>query len=480
MIGVAALAMLAGGWKSALILAAIFAALALLAYVVYSVAKGDCDRILIGWVLLFPLGYYYLSFPRTAPIVQFDRTIVLVLVACMLVAPKARAWPVPNDMKRVGKAWALLLAVTLLSFLMIPDASLTFSHVLTIGRMIVEVFLLPALLGWYVVRQFRLRPHAKWLHVAICVISIYSVALGIADVVLQRHVLTYDFSGEYWAYDPTDPTGFAFLRPSGPFISNGSFSLVGLISFFLLAFLWPVIRDDSGPVHRVLHVLGSSAAMLQALLTLTRAIVISIVVCAVIGLFWSTGFRRMLQLVALGIIALLVAGLAILAPGAYKDRTNTDNFYVRFSQNEQSWRIFADHPLVGVGLTNYTPLAESTPRYQTSFKGVEQVNFPHNNIGWMAAETGIAGTVPYLMSQLLLIVAFWRLRKRGERGVLVWRSFVFVFLSYWVEGMAATTGSSGDLNLWFAFALSLLYRYGVGETSDGTAPTLCPVAKAIS
>jgi hypothetical protein len=475
-LGLAALGLFAREWKTVLLLAAGFTAIIILGYVLYSIVKGDCDRIVLGWVILFPLGYYFLSYPRTAPIIQFDRTIVLILVGCIVATPKSRTWPIPREMKRVAIAWAVFLAATLISFFQMPHVLLNAPPVLTIGRLIVEAFMLPALMGWYVLRQFRLRPHAKWLHLSICVISVYCAALGVADVVMQRYVLPYEFSTNYFAYDPTNPTEFAFLRPEGPFTSGGSFGLVGLISFLLLGFLWTLIRDESGPWHRGLHVLGMTAAILQPLLTLTRATYLTIVICAFISMFWSTGFRRILYLIGVGMIILIVVGIAVFAPGAFKERSSSDDVYGRMAENEQSWRMFVDHPLIGVGLMNFTPVAQKTPEYQSiEFQGVEQVDLPHNNIAWIATEMGLVGLFPFLISQVLLIVAFRHLRKRGERGVRAWRFLLLIFLSYWLPGLTWSASQLGDVNIWFMFALCLVYRYGAGETSEGAATVPCPV-----
>ena len=440
-------------------------------YVVYSVVRGDGDRILIGWVFLFPLGYYFLSYPRDHPVIQFDRTVVLVLVGCILATPKrSNLRPIPKDVKLVAIAWGLFLATTLISFLRTPN-------LLAVGRLVLEAFLLPALLGWYVMRQFRWRRHAKLLHAAICVISLYSAIMGVVEVVLQRQLLVFGDTALLLAYDPTDPTGVIFLRPNGPFTTNNSFALIGLISFFLLAFLWTVIRDDSGKASRWLHILGISAAMLQGLLPLFRSVLITIVIIIFIDLFWTTGLRRTLRLIALGLLCLLIVVGARIAAGVFKDRTSPDNVYGRIAQQEQTWKMFVDHPLIGIGFgEDFSHVALNTPRYQMiSYKGVEAVNFPHNNIGWLAVQTGIVGTVPFLLSQVALIVAFWRLRKRGERGARVWRYFVFIFLSYWITGMTETAGAFGDLNIWYVFALSLLFRYGAGEASEDAAPALLAV-----
>jgi O-antigen ligase len=85
---------------------------------------------------------------------------------------------------------------------------------------------------------------------------------------------------------------------------------------------------------------------------------------------------------------------------------------------------------------------------------------------------GVVGLLPYLLSQVLLIVAFRHLRSRGERGERAWRYFVYVFLGYWIPGLTWTSAQSGDLNIWFMFALCLLYRYGLGEVRDSEPPAL--------
>jgi O-antigen ligase len=119
-----------------------------------------------------------------------------------------------------------------------------------------------------------------------------------------------------------------------------------------------------------------------------------------------------------------------------------------------------------VGLSNFTPVATTHPRYQAAVDNIDPLNSPHNNLGWIAGETGIAGLVPFVLSQILLVVAFRRLAKRGERGRAAWKYFVFIFLSYWITGMSETSAYYGELNMWFIFAVALVYRYGVGETPE--------------
>jgi len=119
-------------------------------------------------------------------------------------------------------------------------------------------------------------------------------------------------------------------------------------------------------------------------------------------------------------------------------------------------------------MTNFARVVSSDPRYRAvSYAGFEAETTPHNNVAYLAVETGVVGALPYVASQVLLWAAFWRLRRRGGRGQMVWKYFVYIFLAYWISGMTLSSGYFGDLNHWFVFALSLLYTFG---TQSGESP----------
>ena len=456
LIALATAVILAGGWMILAGFAVLVLAIALIATVSFAMIKGSADKILVGWVFLYPLGYYLLSYPRERPVIQFDRILIVVLLGCILATPRARAWGVPADMRRVGWAWAIFLGAAGISLFKT-------SNVLTVGRQIVDAFLLPAILGWYVVRQFQLGRHAKILHLAVCAVSLCCAGIASAEVLLQRDLLAFQSSGRYVISDATNRAGFGYVRPNGPFWSGSTLMLGGLISFFLLAFLWRQIRGEVGWIWRALHVLASVAALLQSLLEVSRAIFLSLIVTAVIGAFWSRGFGRVLRLAGIGMLVVIVVAIAIFLPAVFQDRSDPTNIAARVAQNRQSWRVFIDNPVFGVGLFNLLPTATTNLRYQTIAAGEPPINFPHNNLAWLATETGLAGLVPFLLSQILLVVAFRHLAKRGERGRTSWRYFVFIFLTSWIVGVTEQSAAFGELNMWFMFAVALLYRYGCGE-----------------
>src|SRR5437899_10644362 len=60
----------------------------LLVHVLASALRGDCDQALLIWILVFPLVYHFLSFPRERPLFTLDRAMIALLLICLLVAPQ--------------------------------------------------------------------------------------------------------------------------------------------------------------------------------------------------------------------------------------------------------------------------------------------------------------------------------------------------------------------------------------------------------
>jgi hypothetical protein len=56
--------------------------------------------------------------------------------------------------------------------------------------------------------------------------------------------------------------------------------------------------------------------------------------------------------------------------------------------------------------------------------------------------------------------------------VVVWKYFLYIFLSYWVSGLSLTSGHYGDLNLWYLLTLAVLYKYGVTDEAEEPGATL--------
>ena len=105
-----------------------------------------------------------------------------------------------------------------------------------------------------------------------------------------------------------------------------------------------------------------------------------------------------------------------------------------------------------------------TEYHESSVQGFDPVGAPHNFLGEIFSDTGIIGAIPFIISQVLLFTIFRKLRTWfPASGAFVWSHFVMIFTAYWVLNMDFGIGFYSELNLWFVFALAILYRYAVEQ-----------------
>lgn len=426
-------------------------------YLLLCALKNNLSPFLLTWIAIFPLGYYFLSFPPEKPFFTFDRAIVGLLLLGLLATPSAKMARLSPAIRATGVAWACFLLAATLSIFGTPD---------TLGsvHMIVDTFLLPALLGLYVLRIFPVRDYLKQLHILVSLMSIYLAAIGAAEMYSGVDLLPLPGAGTYFAGAP----GAQLLRVNGPFLSNNSYGLIGLITLFLLLFLKRVADYPPPPWFRCLHAAGVAAAFAVALLPLFRSIALTLLLIFLMEAMRVRG--RTLRLAFFAGAASLLIGFFWLSgqvPDFYQERiSDMDNVYARVAQEQQSFRLFSSNPLTGIGLTNFHGATEKSTKYATEFNGIEALDYPHSNLSAVLAETGLLGFVPFSLSQVLLVSAFLQLRRQGTPAAgLAWKYFLWVFLAYWISGLSLTSGYYSDLNLWFVFVIALLYKYASSGAS---------------
>jgi O-antigen ligase len=443
-------------------------ALAILFGVLFEVLRGRGDFVIMGWVLIFPLGYYFFSFPREHPIITLDRVFLGILLVASCFADYRDLTGTPRPLLRSALYWAFFL---LFAAVAIPRAKMSLNSL----RLWTEAFLFPALLAWYVLRHFEIRRYVSKLHVLTCVMAIYLAGIGMAEVILQRDLLELSSGGVIvagdYAADYRDPAAQILVRPNGPFSTVNSYAMVGAVSFFLLSFLKHALVDQMPTWQRYLHRMGVSAALLETLMPLFKSVLISLVIILLVDAFYQHGRRRILRLGAIIGMGLGVLALQLALPIVFEERADPLTFYARVAQEKQTLMLFMTHPINGVGLNNFNTAAQNgqSAYYQSG----EALDFPHNNLGAVLAETGLTGFLPFVASQVLFVSAFWKLRQVDSRdSKLVWKMFLFLFLVYWINGMALTIAYFEDLNLWYMFVMAALYKFAITspETSRQFAP----------
>jgi O-antigen ligase len=434
-------------------IAVVGAASFVLLYLLHGTLYGNVGPAILTWSFIFPLGYYFLSFPRVKTIVTLDRALLVILLLTMVRASSKISERVPNALKQPAIAWAVFLGMAAVSLMRGGDA-------FTSGRLFIDSFCLPALLGWCVIRNFDVRRHIKTLTIAASMMAAYVACIGAAEVVLKEDLLPLPGSAIFFAGSVT--------RPNGPFYSFDSFALIGVVTLFLLLFLRAATRAEHTPFwHSVAHGIGVTASLAMSLMPMFRAIGIALMLILLIAT-WSDcrPSRRVAGFGLLLLCVITVSLISALAPDAFEDRSKPDNFYARMAEQVQTLQVFTSHPILGVGLGRFTNTVEGRTEYLTFYQGLRSVDSPHNNLGQILAETGALGFIPYVAAQVLLFCAFWTVRRRNTPDSrLVWKYFLYLFLGYWISGMSGASGFNSDVNLWYVFAISVLYKYQMTDTA---------------
>jgi O-antigen ligase len=305
-----------------------------------------------------------------------------------------------------------------------------------------------------------------------CAMTMYVAAIGVGEVIQQQDLLPLPDGDIYVAGDsrghlPEGGLSNFLVRPNGPFSTNNTFAMNGLISFFLLSFLRRSLKAQMPGWQLVLHRIAMAAALAQAMMPFFRSVMLALVAVLMVDTFYQKGWRRALRVAAIVCLGSVFLLLRVTIPEAFEDRTDPENLYGRIAQQRQTLAMFLDHPWSGVGLNNFNDAAQRD-KYARAYQGVESVAYPHNNLGAVLAETGLAGFVPFVLSQIFFFAAFWRLpRDKSPEAKLAWKAFLFIFLCYWINGMSLTIAYFGDMNLWYMLVLSLLYKFSLTSSPGG-------------
>ncbi len=414
--------------------------------------RGNAEIPLLAWVLLFPLGYYFLSFPRERPWVTLDRATVGICLLAACLAAEHTVTRIPGSQRRAAWAWAAFVLAILLSFVHLPSLLSPF-------RVAIDAFLLPPLLGWYVIRCFPVRKHLRVLHVFTCCMAFYLAGIGAAEMVLGQDLFLLPGAGEYYA-----GVGESLLfRPNGPFLASHSLGIVGLCSFCFLIFLRRASHSSWTRAERVLHWCGLAASVVVALLPLLRSVALTLVVIVILDALME---RPKSWPLVVGGLALLLGTLLLFAwlylPEVFAERVfNPSNLLGRMAQQQQTLDVFRQHPIIGVGFTNFS-VGVDRLRGTSYFEDVAAVNSPHNTLGAMLAETGLCGFLTLIASQILFVAAFWRVRaRRVASEVSGWPFFLYLFLAYWLNGLSISTIYSSDINFYYVFLTAALYKFAI-------------------
>jgi O-antigen ligase len=250
-------------------------------------------------------------------------------------------------------------------------------------------------------------------------------------------------------------------RPNGPFASNDQLALIGGVCLFFLLFLRAALGTKVSTARRVIHFIGLTAAIGMALMPMFRSMMLTLLLVLIIDTFWEhrpskRAWRAALLAAFIGSVFLVRLAM----PDVFEDRSGSDNLYGRVAEYEQSFKVFVDHPLLGVGYNNFNNAVAGISRYRSSFEGVASLDWPHSNLSSVLVETGILGFIPWAMMHIFLLVAFWQLRRVSASGRMAWKYLVYIMLCYWMTGLTEACGTE-PLNTVYTFAILVCYKYAI-------------------
>jgi O-antigen ligase len=195
---------------------------------------------------------------------------------------------------------------------------------------------------------------------------------------------------------------------------------------FALTLLFSKIKK----LFKVLAGITLCLACLALILTFSRAAWIDLFVIFSIVLLLAVRRKRISSLAAIriaGATILILLGLTLFGTDIILSRlTSSDrgSAYSRLTMAKTALAIIKDHPLVGVGLNNYSLVS---PQYGGTVIGQQYI--VHNAYLLIAAETGLVGLTAFLVFLAILLVQAWRITSWAPNDTL-WVASVSAFSSF--------------------------------------------------
>ena len=426
------------------------AALAVTASAAVAVAVRSPESLLAAWIVLSPWLSYALRYPELKSVVTFDRLVIPAIVCGLLAGAIRRDGRLPRI--HLGEVAALAFAVVALASVALLSVEKGYAV-----RTAVDAFLLPAALLYAVRGGFDVETGRSAVVLGAVLLGVVLPLPGIIEFLTGADVLAYAGASIF-------RTGI--VRPNGPFITDNSYAMVGAIVALFLVWSPRALGVRIRGVAHSLWTLAIAGAALAAALPLFRTVLTTLIVALAVP--WIVGLRvraiaRGALVGVLFLVAALPALLAVSGTAVFQDRIiDPSSGFSRAATYLAGADIVADHPIVGVGLTNYHVYflekfgnAWYVEVETIGDEGAE--SYPHNNVLSVWAELGILGLVPFVIAGVTMAGEAWRRRDVESIGLMV---------LYALPGLTLVTCYSADLNLTIAALVGvMLARHRTGPTS---------------
>lgn len=386
------------------VVAAVFA----LAAAIWGAICARRGSLLVGCGLLLAVGYalgHEFWNTRLGPIpVTFDRVVLVGIIAAFVYQWRYGGLT-PRSWTGADYMLAALLAVLAVSALSSGQPEITDGVTSKWGRLVTS-FLLPALL-YGIIRQLDItRRDWSWLLASLVILGVYLACTGFFE------------TRQWWAlvfprYIADPNLGIHFGRARGPELNSVSLGLY-IIASALCA--WTLLNVAARRVSQLILLITLPVMAGGVFFTFTRSTYIGLAASGlVVAAFYIPRQWRWPAMVGTGVLGLMVLVaswgqlLGIKREGTVEDSEHSVGQRQSFAY--VSWKMFSDHPILGVGFGRFydQKLPYLSDRSQNFELESLRPLHHHNTLLSVLTETGLVGLAVFLGVFIAWIRSGWKL-----------------------------------------------------------------------
>jgi putative inorganic carbon (hco3(-)) transporter len=338
-------------------------------------------------------------------------------IALMIGVVILRWWYYDSPPKNTYKTFLLVLAYGLV-------ISLSIFHASDVGAVqaALDDFWKNAVIAIIVVMLLRTGPTLRNIIWGLILIGIFMGSISVYQY------LTGTFDNEYWGFGIAAVQNIAGsssgYRIAGP-VGDPNFYAQIMLAIIPLSFIR--FLEEKNLFLKFIALWGTLASILTVIFTFSRGAFVALLLMAALMFYFHPPKPREF-LITIVIVLLLIPSI----PAEYTDRLLTldalfssgadvsteVSFRGRTSEYLAAWMMFADNPILGVGISNYNTYYQEYSR-QIGLDPRAEARSAHSFYLEVAAELGLAGLAvlgAILLAAFRSISRAWRqLRKAGDK-----------------------------------------------------------------
>ena len=312
-------------------------------------------------------------------------------------------------------AW---LAFSSLAFFSAGDSELIIIQLINMGKLLI--------LCWIIANSVENEVDLNWVLTGLMIGMVFQALVGIYQGT-TGNPLGLDFLNETTAVHKQELNQGLVNRVQGTIGHPNSYAMYITT---VIPFTWALLFSRTSRSFKFLVSITFCLGCVALILSLSRAAWISLLVIISIGLVMAVRRKRISSSAAIriaGATSLLLLGFTLFGPKIILSRlTSSDQGSAssRIKLAQIALDIIRDHPLVGVGLNNYSLVS---PRYGGIVIGREYI--VHSAFLLIAAETGLIGLAAFAIFLAVLLIKSWQIIIRAPNDT-IWIAGVGIFSAY--------------------------------------------------